>query len=679
MNPYRDSGLLFTKKCRRYLRNAVEASLATEPTGERERAALSRDAGLADEYLTDLVYCALLERGGASKVSEIALEINNARVSVALVRRALGDAKRFLTIDRQWNLQSRYLDKGRPTDRNLIEIIKAAGRPLSKAQIASELSEIYRKPSESYFGSIDRTATNRTAYFRTPHGEVGLATWLTLADGETEEDILSDNGYKAGTVAKFRKLPAQAKWSANTYAQTTFEIVSAAKRDLPHRFIGVLAWLAMGAKYDPQAHFAACFADPSLVWMPAHADAPGRWITRKHADILERLLEEEGATLSQEGYDEPEPVAVPVVEPVAAATEETTPEPVAAPVAPVAVVVDAPPLSVTDADLAAMVQVITERNAGVEASELLALRYEVLPGDPSYRADVETLTQTLKGSDSFLYVGVGRFRLPDSLPLFVYDIPDFLSFPELQFVSMDGEIMDEVISDEGYAASLRQDIMLPLAQDAGDDEGAYTGAPLEAGTPLRLVVKNHHKDIGTFPLCQIPDGFFPTDAPVVEVIIRAPDGATHEVVINNEKRLAFNLFGLYELLPFDSGSVFLLHPTGRAWEFRFEPVAEADPQVFVSPERQAELLGLKEAIDEGAEMATFDITCEVLAYHQKGLDFVEAMTEINIVRRVTRRKLASILSNYLCFLQKAGTPQWRFDPRKRDSGTDRDKRKYLKR
>ncbi len=663
--------------------------MATEPTGERERAALSRDAGLADEYLTDLVYTALLERGGASKVSEIALEINNPCVSVALVRKSLGDTKRFLTIDRQWNLQSRYLDKGRPTDRNLVEILKAAGRPLSKAQLASELSEIYRKPSESYFGSLDRTATNRTAYFRTPHGDVGLATWLTLVDGETEDDILSDNGFKAATVAKFRKLPAQSKWSAGTYAATTLEIVSAAKRDLPHRFIGVLAWLAMGSKYDPQTHFAACFADPLLVWMPARSEAggnPGRWITRKHADILERLLEEEGATLSQD-YEEPEPVIVPVAEthkgnsvPPAVVVAppsslvEAAPEPTATPVAEAA-----PPLAIAAADFAAMVQVLTERGAGVEVSELLALRYEVLPGDPSYRADIETLMATLKASDQFLYIGAGRFRLPDSLPPFVYDIPDFLAFPELQFVSMDGEIMDEVISEEGYAASLRQDIALPLAQDAGDDEGAYTGASLDAGAPLRLVVKNHHKEIGTFPLCQIPDGFFPTDAPVVEVIVRAPDGTAHEVVINNEKRLAFNLFGLYELLVFDSGSVFLLHTTGRAWEFRFEPVAEADPQVFVSPERQAELLGLKEAIDEGAEMATFDITCEVLAYHQKGLDFVEAMTEINLIRRVSRRKLASILSNYLCFLQKAGTPQWRFDPRKRDYGTDRDKRKYLKR
>ncbi|MBC7805580.1 MAG: hypothetical protein H7145_05460 [Akkermansiaceae bacterium] len=656
--------------------------MATEPSSERDAAALTRDAGLADEYLTDLVYTALLERGESSKVSEIALEINNPHISVALVRKALGDSARFLSVDRQWNLAARYLDKSRPTDRNLVEVLQAAGRPLSKSQIASELSEIYHKPSESYFGLIDRSAANRNAYFKTKQSELGLATWLTLTDGETEEDILSDNGYKAQTVAQFRKLPAQAEWSAKTYAETTRKIVTAAKRDLPHRFIGVLAWLRMGAAYDAQTHFSACLADPGLVWIPGRGKSAGRWITRIHAERLERFLEEQGATLANGAdYDEmPEPPAPVVVvpEPVASdATATEEPEPVVETAVPVAETTK--PLATSADDFAAMARILSERGTSVEASELLGLRYEVLPGDPSYRADVETLTQALKDSDLFLYVGAGRFREPNSLPLFVHDIPEFLAFPELQFVSMDGEIMDEVISEEGYAASLRQDVLLPLAQDAGDDEGSYTGPAQDPRSPIRLVVKNHHKEIGTFPLAQVPDGFFPTDAPVVEVIVRAPDGQTHEVIVNNEKRLAFNLFGLYEMLPVDSGSVFLLHPTTRAWEFRFEPVAEPDPQVYVTPERQQELIGLKEAIDEGAEMATFDITCEVLAYHQKGLDFVQALTEINLIRRVTRRKLASILSNYLCFMQKAGTPQWRFDPRKRDYGTDRDKRKYLKR
>ena len=649
--------------------------MATENNGARETAAQNRDVNLADEYLTDQVYVALLERGEASKVSEIALEIANPRLSVALVRRALGDEALFVSVDRQWNLASRYLGTSRTTERNLVEIVQAAGRPLSTSQVASELSVIYHKPSESYFGLINRVAAS-PSFFKTAASELGLSDWLPVIGGETETDVLSENGYKAAAVAQFRRLPAQKEWSAKTYAQTTRKIVEAAKRDLPHRFVGLLAYLQMGGAYDARAHFAACYADRDLCWIPGRGKTAGRWITRVDAERLERLLEEQGATLANSADVEevPEPVETPA---------ETLPEPVAATIvaapAPEPAAPEVVPLAVTPDDLAAIEHILSARGTAVETSELLGLRYEVLPGDPSYRSDVETLAAGMKASVGFLYVGAGRFRLPDALPAFVYDIPEFLQFPDLQFVSMDGEIMDEVISDEGFVGTLRADLLNPLAQDVGDDEATYTGTAPEPGSPIRLVVKSHHRDYGTFPLCQVPDGFFPADAPVVEVVVRTPDGQTQDVIVNNDKHIAFGFSVLYELLPAGSGATFQLFPTARPFEFRFEAGTDLDVQTAVAPDRVTELAGLREAIDEGAEMATFDITCEVLAYHQKGADFVQTLTEINLIRRVTRRKLASILSNYLCFMQKAGTNQWRFDPRRRDYGTDRDKRKYLKR
>ena len=110
-----------------------------------------------------------------------------------------------------------------------------------------------------------------------------------------------------------------------------------------------------------------------------------------------------------------------------------------------------------------------------------------------------------------------------------------------------------------------------------------------------------------------------------------------------------------------------------------EALEETAPQVYLSQERYAELLSAREQAEESGDVATFDIVCELLGEYPRGLDFVQLLTEVNVVRRVTRRKLASILSNYFCFVQKAGTGQWRFDTKKRDMGTDRTKRKYLKR
>jgi Predicted membrane protein len=651
------------------------------------------DALLADEYLADLVYMALLERGEASKVSEITLEINNPRITFPVVRRAVTDSPRFVSVDRMWNLSARYLDRSRPTERNLLEVLQAAGRPLSLAQLASELSVIYDRDSDVYLQLLGRALRNESAYFKTAANEYGTTEWIPLVDGEEEEDVLFDNEVKPSDLAPFVEASQNAGWSPKDYAGATLRVVEAmGGRPVPHRLLGVLAWKALRGKYDARAHLLACFAEPGLVWLTSRSG--GRWISQAQAERLEILLEARGAEMA--GEDMTEEAAAPAATPVAVVVPDTPAAPQsdvaaeaateeeAAPEAPA--VVPAPaaepvkPLEVSEADLAALEQIVSERGAAIDASELLALRYEVVPGDPSYRADVQVLTERLKQDERFAYVGAGRFREANALPLFVYSIPEFLTYPDLQFVSMDGEIMDEEIEDEGFAGSLRQDTQNPLAQDVGDDEGEYTGAEeYEPGSPIRLVLKMHHKEIGTFPLCQVPDGFFPDDAPVVEVVLRDPSGQAHEVVVNHELRLMFNLFGLYELIAPESGGVFLLHPTARPHEFRFEPVPENDPQVYVAPARLAELLALREQADEEESMATFDITCEVLAHYPKGLDFVELMTEVNIVRRVTRRKLASILSNYFCFLQKAGQPQWRFDVRKRDLGTDRAKRKYLKR
>jgi hypothetical protein len=663
---------LATKK----MPTANKVEVAVRPLTDVER-----DNLLADSYLSDLVYDALLERGEASKISEIAQEINNPNIGFAIVRTALDKSSRFVYMARLWNLNARYMDVTRSLERNLMDVIRAAGRPLSTAQLATELSVIYNRPSETYFGLLSKVLGNQHLYVKGPGSSYGLAEWLPLVDGENLDEVALDNKLKPESLAPYQALSSKVGWAKNAYAEASYKTIAALKgRPVSHRLLGVLAWSVLGADYEPAAHLAACLADSRLVWLSAEKGR-GRWITRETAERLERLLADRASHLAEEVEEAPAPVVVaePVVETVAEPVVEATHEPVVEAVPePVVVVEDeVKPLTVGEDDLVAIAMVVAERGVPVEVSELLALQYEVVPGDPSYKNDVTLLEARLKGDARFLYVGAGRFREAGTLPPFIYDLPEFLAFPELQFVSMDGEIMDEEIEDEGFAGSLRQDIYSPLAQDAGDDEGPNTNPIPDDG--VLLVVKAHHKEIGTFPLCQIPVGFFPEDAPLVEVTLREEDGSAHDLWVNNEHRLAFNFFGLYEKIAADSGGSLRLSATTRPYEFRVEVLDETDPQLYLSPERYAELLSAREQAEESGDVATFDIVCELLEEYPKGLDFLQLLTEVNVVRRVTRRKLASILSNYFCFVQKAGTGQWRFDTKKRDMGTDRTKRKYLKR
>ena len=631
------------------------------------------EAQLADAYLADRVYAALLERGEPAKISEITLEIDNSRITFPLVRRALDDASKFALAERQWSLAARYLDTSRPVERTLMDIVRAAGRPLDRITLATELSEVYRRDASIYFSLIDKVVQNPANFFKAKSGEWGLTEWVPLTDGEELIDLLFDNEVARETLDGYAALAKKLDWS-DPVGATVALAAKLGVRALPNRVVGILAWQALGEKFDPRAYLIAALADDRLTWLSGKG---GRWLTRETVEKLERNLEERGASLADEEHEEPAApvvVAPPVVED---STEgEAAPAPLAAPEpsAPAA-----PPLEVSEGEIKAMEAYVVERGNAVDAVDILALQYEVTPGDPSFASDLAALAEKLKADERFLYVGAGRFREPESLPPFVHTVPEFLSFPELQFVSMDGEIMDEEIEDEGFIGTLRQDALLPLAQDVSDDEGSYTGGESDESGVVRCVVKAHHKEIGTFPLCQIPDGFFPGDANIVEVTLRDDEGGAHDILVNHELRLLFGFFGLYEKLAHEVGGVFTLKRGGRPFEYRFEALPEQDPQIGITPERVAELLILREQAEESGDVATFDIACEVLDYHPKGLDFVQLMSEVNVIRRVTRRKLASILSNYYCFLQKAGTGQWRYDARKRDLGTDRTKRKYLKR
>ena len=626
------------------------------------------DDALVDAYLSDRIVTALLERGEVSKISEITAEIDHPSVTFPLVRQGLLASKRFVSVGRAWDLAARTMDTSRPAARIVQDILRAAGRPLSTASLINEFSLVQGRPADVFLGQAQRWLSGPET-LRLPSGEIALTEWLPLLDGENEEELFADNGVKSDIIRPLKAAASALDWSDP--ASATVALLDRLRgKPLRHRTVGVLAFVATGDSYDPVRHLNACWNDPRLVWL----DNPkgGRWIGRAMADRIELRLGERSLALGEEEEETLVPEPEPVVEAEAEAeevAEEAPAEPMPA------------PLDISEADMDALVALVAERDAPIEASELLGTRFEVMPGDPSYRLDLDALSTRLRSEERLQYVGAGRFRQPGSLPPFINSIPEHLDYPDLQFISMDGEIMDEEIEDEGYAGTLRQDVLLPLAQDAGDDEGEYTGGELLDPDAVTLVVKAHHKEIGTFPLCQFPDDFLPADAPIVEIVVREADGTPHDIFVNRnpDVRLAFGFFGLYERIPFDSGGVFRLTRTARPWEFRFEAVDEPHADIHVDEVRTAELASLREHVEESGDMATFDIVCEMLEAYPKGVSFVRIMTEVNMVRRVTRRKLASILSNYFCFAQKAGTHLWRFDPKKREMGTDRTKRKYIKR
>jgi len=67
--------------------------------------------------------------------------------------------------------------------------------------------------------------------------------------------------------------------------------------------------------------------------------------------------------------------------------------------------------------------------------------------------------------------------------------------------------------------------------------------------------------------------------------------------------------------------------------------------------------------------------------HHSGVDFIRLWSEVNIVRRTSKRLVASLLSGYHCFYarQRGKNWLWRFDANRVDQGFMRQKRKFVRR
>jgi len=99
----------------------------------------------------------------------------------------------------------------------------------------------------------------------------------------------------------------------------------------------------------------------------------------------------------------------------------------------------------------------------------------------------------------------------------------------------------------------------------------------------------------------------------------------------------------------------------------------------ISDERLKALNKLRRAAAK-EQLSVLEIMQRVLAGCEKGLPFMTVWAEVNVIRRTTRRVVASNLASYHCFYQKpANSDMWVFDERKVTQGRKKTKRKFVRR
>lgn len=591
----------------------------------------------ARSYADRLILQELTTMEGAVRLGELAEKLGPHGLGLDALKSLLAtNSERFAYHDRKWIPTSRIESAEAPFVRAIQVTLERFGGPMPIESLAQELSWIRPESQDWSPERLIRIIKGSALFLYTDDDQVALAEWAFQASGETLERAYALNQVDAKDVEAAAKKLSGVDWRAKDSAVQALK----AAAPMSAKILGAVAWLSLNPQ-DPKAHrlydarefFSRLIAAPGFVYggdgvMHAESDVKG-WIT--------------------------------------SATK------VAQKLAPSVQLEDAAPIEVKAADIKEMTAKILGAPESITVTKLLEETYEITPMSKTFPDDMANVVDALRESGKVWWVGGDRFRKPESAPDFIYSVPDPFQFVVSSAVDEEGEPIDVELTDEGLSTSLRKLLTHPLATDVLDEDSLP--APKTMPATLRLVLKSIHRELGTFPLCQMPTGFLGAEPKIQELIFIDTQGRELQAWANLEARLLYNLIDWWFEQPVESGAVFNITKTDRPNVFEFAWEDQADPLLFISPQRMEQLREIQSRSDG---MSTKDVLIEVMAHWHKGADFLTILAEVNVIRRSTRRLVASLLSSYQCFYQRSGSPVWHYDGKKVDLGFDKTKKKFIK-
>jgi hypothetical protein len=591
----------------------------------------------ARAYADRLILRELSDMDANFKLGELAERLSGFGLGLSAVRLLLAsNPDRFAFHDRRWMPTARLEGMGRPLNEAVRLIVERFGGPIPIELVEQEIVRLHPDLSETIAERLTRTVQSDPGMILTDDGAVALSKWAFLATDESVERAFALYGVSQEDVEEAAKKLEKVDWRAPNAVESALKTAAPIKA----KVLGAVAWLKLNSQ-DPKA----------ILLYEGHK-------------MFGQMISVDGFVYGSDGHIYPETETKKWISSAVKLADK---------LAPTIEVEDAAPIDVKSTDVKAMAKKIIASDSTVTATRLLEEQYEITKANKTFPDDLANVIDALQAEGSVWWVGADRFRKPNSAPDFIYSVPEPFQFVKSDATDDEGDPVDVELTDEGLSSSLRKLLQHPLATDVLDED--ILPAPKTMPEKLRLVLKSIHRELGTFPMCQVPTGWFDADPAVQELIFEDGAGRELQVWVNLEARLLYNLVDWWYEQPVESGAVFTLTQTARPNVFEFAWEEQTDPVVFISSQRMEELRQIQ-AESEGA--STLDILIEVMGHWPKGADFLTLLAEVNVVRRTTRRLLASLLSSYQCFYQRSGSPVWHFDSKKVDLGFDKTKKKFIK-
>lgn len=572
----------------------------------------------------------------AVKLGELADKLSNEGLGLAAVRSLMAsNPEIFAFHERRWMPAARLNSAGRPVAEIMRAILESFGAPVATETLLNEVSRVRRLDVDQIELSVRRVIEKDKIFVELSDDRVGLTTWGFIADEQMLARALAINGIGAEEFEA-----ATAKIGSINFRSSDWAVEVLKQAPIKFKEIGAVAFSRLNDDdpkstliYDAKEIAVALFSVPGYVYI-----TDGTFIT---ADAAKTLISN-AVKLAQK-------------------------------LTPTIDVDDAQPIELKPEDVAKLVNKIVGSEESVTSTKLLEEFFEITPGTKTFPDDLVNIMEALRQKPEVVWVGGDRFQKSGEMPDYITEIPVPFEFVQSGVLNDENEEVDVELTDEGLNSSLRKLLQHPLALDVEDED--VQPALKNQPESIRLVLKSIHRELGTFPLAQLPTGWIEDRPKVQETIFVDADGRKLQVWVNNETRLMYGLIDWWLDQPIESGAVFTLTRTPEPNVFEFAYLDQPDPVVYISNQRMEELRTL------GAEAegkSTLNLLIEVMSHWPKGADYLTILAEINVARRTSRRLVASLLSSYQCFYQRSGSPVWHFDNKKVDQGFDKSKKKFIK-
>jgi hypothetical protein len=462
--------------------------------------------------------------------------------------------------------------------------------------------------------------------------------WLPMFAHDDQEDILLEHGVKADLLAALLTKAGSANFA--TIQEFAVSLIRAIQnKPVRHKTLAVAFW-ALTKRQDCAKDLVQLMCDERLLW---HSGAKGgRWVLSS--------IEAEYRSLVSD--------LVPTADVVVDTHHVNALNDVTRHIEPVkAVVIDNALVETIVYNLTSRRTCITLGNYGIP-DELLS-----------------EYTAIVAATDGVSSVGFGRFLLTDTIPdVDTNPIVAAFKCPRVEFISEDGEQVEDLVSPDSYIGTLKSDVLNPDNQDVLDDSSVYTGTSVPNVYSFPLY--KDHVLLGLIPMCRLNGNLIPWDVEYAPVTVRV-NGVSYACSIINKQGVRC-LVGLKPLFVDEASQrdyMCTLAKLDAVSEFSIDLTPLVDGEYALSDERRVELNVYK---DSEADNPTVVILTQILDDHPKGVTFERALRELRYIRRTSVHKLASILSTNDCFAQKPGTGVWRYNPKRADAGNDIARRTYLK-